>query len=88
VSNYRWSAAYQRAETEQNVFELHDCVMAVENAIFIRMQELTAVKHPDEEVQTELQELRASVKGLLRIKTEKLKWPGLDLNTTQSDSAN
>jgi CheY-like chemotaxis protein len=52
------------------------------------MQVLSAMKHPSVEVQNELQDIRAAVKGLLHIKTERLKWPGIDSDAPQSDSAN
>jgi hypothetical protein len=88
VSKYEWLGAYQQAEAELDISKLHDCVVTVENALLIRMQELSAVKNPDEEVQTELQDIRAAVTGLLRIKTDKLKWPGIDEQATQTDTAN
>jgi hypothetical protein len=88
VSTYQWIGAYQRAETEQDMSKLHECVMAVENMLFIRMQDLSAIEHSSPEVKTELADIRAAVTGLLRIKTEKLKWPGLDFDATQSSSAN
>jgi hypothetical protein len=86
VSTYEWLAAYQRAEAEQDMSKLHDCVLTVENELFIRMQELSA--SPGVEAQTELQEIRVAARGLLRIKTEKLKWPGLDLGERLNNSSN
>ena len=87
MSKYEWSGAYHLAKSEQDLSKLEDCVMAVENALFMRMQVLSAMKHPSVEVQNELQDIRAAVRGLLHIKTERLKWPGTD-SDPQSDSAN
>jgi hypothetical protein len=50
------------------------------------MQALSALKHSDAAVRTELQDIRAAVKGLLLLKTERLKWPGIDSDERQSDS--
>jgi hypothetical protein len=88
VSKYEWSSAYQEAESEHDMSNLENCVMAVENALFLRMQALNGVKHPSAEVHNELREIRAAVTGLLLIKTERLKWPGLDLYATQNGAAN
>jgi hypothetical protein len=71
VSTYEWLGAYERAETEQDISKLRECVLAVEDALFIRMQELSA--SPSAEAQTEMQEIKTAVRALLRIKTEKLK---------------
>jgi hypothetical protein len=68
VSTYEWLGAYERAEAEQDISKLRECVLAVEDALFIRRQELSA--SPSAEAQTEI---HAAVRALLRIKTEKLK---------------
>jgi hypothetical protein len=85
VSQYEWSNAYQQAESEQDISKLEECVMAVERALFMRMTVLSAVEHPNEEVKTELQDIRAAVKGRLRLKTERLKWPGIESDAQSSD---
>jgi hypothetical protein len=86
VSTYDWLGSYERAEAEQDMSKLHQCVLEIEKALFIRMQELSA--DPTAEAQTEMQEIHAAVRALLRIKTERLKWPGLDLSELQNDSSN
>jgi hypothetical protein len=78
VSGYEWLGAYQRAEAEQNIARLQQRVMNAENAMFVRMQELSAGKALDAEAQTELQAIRCALNVLLRIKTDRLKWPGLE----------
>lgn len=88
MSTYQWIGAYQQAEAEQDMSKLQDCVQTVESMLFIRMQELSAIKHPSAEVETELEDIRAAVKGLLRIKTDKLKWPGIDSPSAPADSTN
>jgi phage terminase Nu1 subunit (DNA packaging protein) len=76
-----WEQLYQEAVDEADVNNLTRRVHVAEAAMFYRWQELAESKLTAE--QREHQRLQEASEGLLRIKTEKLKWPGLDFATVQ-----
>ena len=84
---YSWLPVFQQAEGESDATKLHARVMDAECAIFIRMQELSSLNGSDAEVKTETQEIRSALHSLLRIKTEKLKWPSVGLEQAATDTA-
>lgn len=68
-----WQELYQAALTEPDNQKLTALVMAVEEAIFLRVGELTVGKSDDNE-RTAMAE---ATQKLLTIKTERLGWPGI-----------
>jgi hypothetical protein len=78
VSDYKWLSTYHEAEKEQNLSKLHEHLMDAECAIFLRMQELSDLDQSSPDARTELQAIRDALNCLLRIKTERLKWPGVE----------
>jgi hypothetical protein len=72
--HYSWSAVYQKAEAETDLAKLQDLVIEAENIMFERSIELTDGGQ-SADAEEELRALREAVKELLKIKTERLKWP-------------
>jgi hypothetical protein len=71
---YSWTAAFEKAQSETDPTRLQGAVMAAEEAMVQRRMELSgddAGAHP------ELEALRAAAIELLKLKTEKLGWPGI-----------
>jgi len=71
-----WEQLYQEAVDEPDINKLTQRVHVAEAAMFYRWQELAESKRAAE--QKEHQRLQEAAEGLLRIKGERLKWPGLD----------
>jgi hypothetical protein len=67
-----WQELYQAALTETDQQKLTDLVMAIEQAMFIRAQGLSASKDDQERAS-----MAEATQKLLIIKTEKLGWPGI-----------
>jgi hypothetical protein len=70
-----WEQLYQEAVDEPDINKLTQRVHVAEAAMFYRWQELVESKLTAE--QKEHQRLQEASAGLLRIKSERLKWPGL-----------
>jgi hypothetical protein len=77
-----WEQLYQEAVDEPDINNLTQRVHAAEAAMFYRWQELAESKRPPEK--QEHQRLQEASEGLLRIKSERLKWPGLPSYATVS----
>ena len=77
-----WEQLYQEAVDEPDINNLTQRVHVAEAAMFYRWQELAESKRPPE--QKEHQRLQDAAEGLLKIKSDKLKWPGLDFYATAS----
>lgn len=73
-----WEQLYQEAVDEPDINNLTQRVHVAEAAMFYRWQEFAG----SEPVQQEHQRLLAAAEGLLKIKGEKLKWPGLDFSAS------
>lgn len=73
-SSHSWVQAYQQAVEGTNLEKLHERVTAAELAIFNRWQELS----DSPEGNTEAEVLERAWGQLLKIKAERLEWPGLD----------
>jgi hypothetical protein len=76
-----WQELYLAAllETDQN--KLTELVLAVEDAMFHRAQEL-ANSYPDNQERTAIDQ---AAEKLLTIKTEKLGWPGIKPRNSDRD---
>ena len=70
-----WEQLYQEAVDETDINRLTQRVHVAEAAMFYRWQELAESKRAAE--QKEHQRLQEASEGLLKIKSERLKWPGL-----------
>jgi hypothetical protein len=68
-----WQELYQGALLESDKEKLTQLVMAVEEAMFLRAQELSDSKVDDKERTL----MADATQKLLIIKTEKLGWPGI-----------
>ena len=66
-----WQETFQEALRESNLVRLSAKVQAAEAAIFLRLQELSVL--PDH--QQELGALQKACEELLKIQTQRLKWP-------------
>jgi hypothetical protein len=77
-----WEQLYQEAVDEPDINKLTQRVHVAEAAMFYRWQELAESKRAAE--QHEHQRLQDAAEGLLKIKSDKLKWPGLDFYATAS----
>jgi hypothetical protein len=73
--SHAWVRAYNETVEEKDFEKLHERVLEAEAAIFHRWQELTGL--PDGSA--EMNALEGACAQLLKIKTERLMWPGLDL---------
>jgi hypothetical protein len=73
--HYSWSAVSQKAELETDPSKLQDLVIEAENIMFERSIELTDGGGGGADAEEELRSLRAAVSELLKIKTDRLKWP-------------
>ncbi|HXN73314.1 MAG TPA: hypothetical protein VN861_12280 [Candidatus Acidoferrales bacterium] len=67
-----WQVLYRAALNETDKKKLTDLVLAAEEAIFLRAQELTGAVADNEERTT----MAEAARNLLTIKSEKLGWPG------------
>jgi hypothetical protein len=67
-----WQETIQKALRESDSVRLSAKVQAAETAIFLRLQELRV--SPDN--QQELEALQKACDELLKIQTQRLKWPG------------
>ena len=68
-----WQALYQEMLTESDTQKLTKLVLAVEQAIFFRAQELNGAEAGAKERAA----MDQAARKMLTIKTEKLGWPGL-----------
>jgi hypothetical protein len=66
-----WRNLLQEAANETDSGRLNEKVQAAEAAIFLRLQELSVL--PDN--QQELEALQKACEELLKIQTQRLKWP-------------
>jgi hypothetical protein len=66
-----WQETFQEALRESNLVRLSAKVQAAEAAIFLRLQELGVLPHH----QQELEALQKACEELLKIQTQRLKWP-------------
>jgi hypothetical protein len=73
MHNYPWLAIFQRAQTENDVSQLSERVLAAEGVMVARGQELRNGTANGPESKVELQALREAMSILLRIKTDPLK---------------
>jgi hypothetical protein len=73
---YLWQQPLLDAQTEPDVEKLTSKVETAETAIFLRLSALS--KSGDG--QQELEALNQAAQDLLRIKTERLGWPPVELN--------
>jgi hypothetical protein len=71
---YPWWIVVQRAQQEHDRSKLHECVLKAEEAIFERTQQLHA-SGDEPAVEEERRHLRTATSELLKIKTDRLKWP-------------
>jgi hypothetical protein len=69
-----WQDLYQAALVEPDRQKLTDLVLAVEEALLLRSQELTGSGLDDNERAA----MTESARNLLTIKSEKLGWPGIN----------
>ena len=67
-----WQVLYRAALNETDKKKLTDLILAAEEAIFLRAQELTSAVADNEERTT----MAEAARNLLTIKSEKLGWPG------------
>lgn len=74
-----WQELYQEMLTESDTEKLTELVMAVEQAIFYRAQELNGTEAGAKERAA----MDQAARKMLAIKTEKLGWPGLVGATTR-----
>jgi hypothetical protein len=68
-----WQELYQKMVTESDAQKLTELVLAVEQAIFYRAQELNGTEAGAKERAA----MDQAARKMLAIKTEKLGWPGL-----------
>jgi len=66
-----WHNLLEEAVNETNSGRLSEKVQAAETAIFLRLQEISVL--PDN--QQELEALQKACEELLKIQTQRLKWP-------------
>jgi hypothetical protein len=76
-----WQELYLAALLEPDQNKLTDLVLAVEDAMFHRAQELTN-SYPDIQERTEMNQ---AAEKLLTIKTQKLGWPGIKQRNSNRD---
>jgi hypothetical protein len=77
-----WESPLREAQMELDLGKVRQKVEEAELAIFTRAQELRASSDGHEE----LAALQRATRELLKIKTEKLKWPISTLNQTNGGS--
>lgn len=87
MPTYPWLRVFQQAQEESELSQLHARVMDAESAILARLQELRSRDASDPEIRSESLEIRSALTGLLRIKTERLKWPSAGLEDMAVDTA-
>jgi hypothetical protein len=87
MSSHSWLCVVRQAEEEREPSHLHERVMEAEYAILERMRELRSCDVSDQQAAAEFQDMRSALSNLLRIKTERLKWPALQLSDTDGKSA-
>jgi hypothetical protein len=68
---YPWQKEYQEALLERDVQNLEEKIVAAENAMFLRFQELGGTVSQDGERVA----LKEAIRGLRAIQTEKLHYP-------------
>lgn len=78
-----WQKLYQEMLTESDTQKLTELVLAVEQAIFFRAQQLNGTGAGAKERAA----MDQAARKMLTIKTEKLGWPGLDRVTTQQPTS-
>ena len=78
-----WLELYQEMLTESDTRKLTELVLAVEQAIFFRAQQLNGTGAGT----TERAAMDQAARRMLTIKTEKLGWPGLDGATTRPSTS-
>jgi hypothetical protein len=77
VSEFRypsWQKPLQEAIDESDLQKLPEKLSAAESAIFVRMQEL----HSSPDGHRESEAIRLACRELLKIQTQRLKWPASD----------
>lgn len=77
-----WEAAYQKALAETDLTALTERVHFAEYAICRRWEELENVADP----RAELERINQAVLGLLKIKTEKLQYPSMEISPSWPDT--
>ena len=78
-----WQKLYQEMLTESDTQKLTELVLAVEQAIFFRAQQLNGTGAGTKERAA----MDQAARRMLTIKTEKLGWPGLDGATTRPSTS-
>ena len=76
-----WQERYLAALLEPDQNKLTELVLAVEDAMFHRAQEL-ANSHADNQERTAMEQ---AAEKLLTLKTEKLGWPGINQRNSDRD---
>jgi hypothetical protein len=69
-----WQIPLQEAVDEPDLQKLPEKLHAAEAAIFLRLQELSA----SSDGHNESDSIRLACREMLKIQTERLKWPGAD----------
>ncbi len=82
-----WLHLFRQVEQETDLSQLHQRVMEAEYAILERMREMRSDDATGPDAATEHHEMRAALDTLMRVKTERLKWPPLKLSSPDGDSA-
>jgi hypothetical protein len=77
AERYSWQSAYERVQPGTSPARLHAAVIEAEEAMVARTMELSTHGGGSESM-SELEALRPAGNELLKIKTEKLGWPGFD----------
>lgn len=79
TSAARWKERYSAAVKESDPAKVHEAVMAAEEALFVRGQEISCSANH----QAERAEMEAASADLLAIKIHKLGWPKISNPTRQ-----
>jgi hypothetical protein len=87
MPSHSWLPLFRQVEQETDLSQLHQLVMDAEYAILERMREMRSLDASDPTAVAEFEEMRAALDSLLRMKTERLKWPPLKLSQPDGDSA-
>jgi hypothetical protein len=73
--DYPWQAPLREAQSETDPKKLIEKLCEVEELIYARSQEIASSKGDESTA------MNAALRELLRIRSEKLGWPGADLNS-------
>ncbi len=77
----KWRELYESALVETDQKRLTDIVMAIEDAMFLRAQELTDSDADNEERSA----MQQAAQGVWIIKTKRLGWPGIEQRNSDRD---